>query len=270
MNKAKYEKNKAKEPSLLGAKLSLGPKEELLNFISQRLASKKKTIVASGNAHSYNLSYEMPWFRAFLNVSDWVRMDGIGVIMAARLLGYSVSASARMTWADFMWDLALFCERHAISLYFLGGRPGVGEKAATNLKNRFKDLRIVGIQHGYFHKRHGSSENGALINRINLVKPDILVVGFGMPLQERWLVDNVDHLNVNVTFTAGAVFDYVSGELRRPPLWVTKNGLEWMGRLAIEPKRLWRRYLIGNFKFFIRVVKQRMNCKSFQSRSPDL
>jgi len=78
-----------------------------------------------------------------------------------------------------------------------------------------------------------------------------------MPIQERWLKQNWDRLECNVAFTGGAVFDYISGELRRPPRWMTSHGLEWLGRLIIEPRRLWRRYIIGNTLFLWRVVKQR-------------
>jgi N-acetylglucosaminyldiphosphoundecaprenol N-acetyl-beta-D-mannosaminyltransferase len=134
----------------------------------------------------------------------------------------------------------------------------VADKAAANLKARYPDLRIVGTHHGYFDKTQGCAENEAVIEQINTVKPNILIVGFGMPLQERWLMENWDRIDANVALTGGAVFDYVSGELRRAPRWMTENGLEWLGRLIIEPRRLWKRYLIGNPIFLWRVLKQRL------------
>jgi N-acetylglucosaminyldiphosphoundecaprenol N-acetyl-beta-D-mannosaminyltransferase len=84
-----------------------------------------------------------------------------------------------------------------------------------------------------------------------------------MPLQERWLMENWDHIDANVALTGGAVFDYVSGELQRAPRWMTDNGLEWLGRLLIEPRRLWKRYLIGNPLFIWRVLKQRLGLLHF-------
>jgi N-acetylglucosaminyldiphosphoundecaprenol N-acetyl-beta-D-mannosaminyltransferase len=86
----------------------------------------------------------------------------------------------------------------------------------------------------------------------------MLLLGFGMPLQERWLMQNWDCLDVRVALTGGAAFDYISGDLRRGPRFLTDNGFEWLARLFIEPKRLWRRYVIGNPLFLLRVLKQRL------------
>jgi N-acetylglucosaminyldiphosphoundecaprenol N-acetyl-beta-D-mannosaminyltransferase len=157
-----------------------------------------------------------------------------------------------------MWQLARFAQGRDHSLFLLGARPGVADKAAANLRERFPGLRIVGTHHGYFDKAPGSPENEAVIREINAASPNILIVGFGMPLQERWLMDNWDRIEVNVALTGGAVFDYVSGELPRAPRWMTDHGFEWLGRLIIEPGRLWKRYLVGNPIFILRVLGQRI------------
>ncbi|MCI5189977.1 MAG: WecB/TagA/CpsF family glycosyltransferase [Candidatus Electrothrix sp. AS4_5] len=101
------------------------------------------------------------------------------------------------------------------------------------------------------------------MEHINTIKPNILILGLGMPLQERWLKENWTKLEVNIGLTGGAVFDYVSGELRRGPRWMTDNGMEWLARLLIEPKRLWKRYLIGNLFFFYLIFKERLNKKKY-------
>jgi N-acetylglucosaminyldiphosphoundecaprenol N-acetyl-beta-D-mannosaminyltransferase len=187
--------------------------------------------------------------------------DGAGVMLGARLLGHHIPE--RITYADWIWQLAEFAEPRGFTFFFLGARPGVADKAAASLKARYPALRVVGTHHGYFDKTPGSAENEAVIEQINAVKPNILIVGFGMPLQERWLRDNWDHIDANVALTGGAVFDYVSGELQRAPRWMTDNGLEWLGRLLIEPRRLWKRYLIGNPLFIWRVLKQRLGLLHF-------
>jgi N-acetylglucosaminyldiphosphoundecaprenol N-acetyl-beta-D-mannosaminyltransferase len=218
-------------------------------------------MVLSGNVHSFNLAYRQSWLRAFFNQADVVRLDGAGVRLGAWILGHQTPN--RMTWADFAWDLAEFAAPRGFTFFFLGARPGVADKAAANLKARYPDLCIVGTHHGYFDKTPGSAENEAVIEQINAVKPNILIVGFGMPLQERWLMENWDRIDANVALTGGAVFDYVSGELQRAPRWMTENGLEWLGRLLIEPRRLWNRYLIGNPLFLWRVLKQRLGLLRF-------
>ena len=119
-------------------------------------------------------------------------------------------------------------------------------------------LRITGTHHGYFDKHAGSPDGSAVISTINGTRPDIVIVGFGMPIQERWVAENRGRIDAPVVLTGGAAFDYISGQLRRPPEWMTKRGLEWLGRLAIEPRRLARRYLLGNPRFMVRVMWARV------------
>ncbi len=143
------------------------------------------------------------------------------------------------------------------TFFLLGAKPGIADKAAQKLIDRFPDLKIT-THHGYFDKTTDSEENQRIIRKINASKANILVVGFGMPLQEKWLKENWDSLNVNIGFPAGALFDYISGELKRGPRWMTNNGLEWLARLLIEPRRLFWRYVIGNTLFLYLVLKEKL------------
>lgn len=245
---------------LLGVRIHLLSIDDLFSYISRVIRSQNRALITNVNVYAMNLSYNLPWFRAFLNSADIVFCDGAGVILGARILGYP--SSQRITYADWMWQLAEFAESRDFTFFFLGARPGIADKAAKRLKEHFPNLRIVGIHHGYFDKTPGSPENEAVIQKINAVKPNILIVGFGMPLQERWLMENWERIEANVALTGGAVFDYISGELRRAPRWMTDHGLEWLGRLIIEPRRLWKRYLIGNPLFIWRVLKQRLGLLS--------
>lgn len=242
--------------SVLGVRIHILPVEGLLSTLEQIVRRGGRAIIANVNVHAMNLSYELPWFRRFLNQCELVFCDGFGVKLGARLLGYRIPH--RYTPPDWIGRLAETACRSDLTLFFLGARPGVAEKAALQLRERFPTLRIVGTHHGYFDKTPGGKENEAVVEAINAVKPNILIVGFGMPLQERWLMVNWDRIEANVALPGGAVFDYVSGELRRAPRWMTDHGLEWLGRLLIEPRRLWRRYLVGNPRFFWRVLKQRL------------
>jgi N-acetylglucosaminyldiphosphoundecaprenol N-acetyl-beta-D-mannosaminyltransferase len=257
---------KGERVSVIGVLLSRYDKTELLEVIERGIRREEKFFVLSGNVHSLNLAFKKKWLRSFFSRADIVRLDGAGVRLGAWLLGKKMPS--RMTWADFAWDLAEFSEPRSFTFFFLGARSGVADKAAANLKARYPNLRIVGTHHGYFDKTPGSVENEAVIEQINAVKPNILIVGFGMPLQERWLMENWDRIDANVALTGGAVFDYVSGELQRAPRWMTDNGLEWLGRLLIEPRRLWRRYLIGNPLFLWRVLKQRLGLLRIEGKDP--
>jgi N-acetylglucosaminyldiphosphoundecaprenol N-acetyl-beta-D-mannosaminyltransferase len=176
--------------------------------------------------------------------------------LAASILGHRTVE--RITFADWVYPLSAFAAQHGYSLFFLGAKPGVAEGAASRLLERFPTLKIAGTQHGYFDKSPDSAENRAVIERINAARPNILFVCFGMPYQERWLMENWDLLQANIALTGGAVLDYAAGQLKRSPRWMTTHSLEWLGRVLIEPRRLWKRYLIGIPVFLWRVFMQRL------------
>ena len=220
------------------------------------IAQDAHTLALNVNVNCLNLAFEHPWLIQFLNQAEIVFCDGAGVMLGAKILGHQIPE--RITYADWFWQLAEFAEPHGYTFYFLGARPGTAEQAAQNLCKRFPTLKIAGVRDGYFDKTFNSKENEAVIADINACRPNILVLGMGMPLQERWLMENWDRLNVNVVLTGGAVFDYISGDLQRAPKWMTDNGLEWLGRLLIEPRRLWKRYVLGNPLFLWRVFQQRL------------
>lgn len=212
----------------------------------------RRATILNVNAHCLNLAHRDSSLRRFLNGADTVFCDGAGVMLAARLLGGRIPA--RITYADWLPVLSDLAETEGFSMYFLGGKPGTAEKAAAKLRRSRPALKIFGFRHGYFEK--SGPENETVVREVNAASPDILIVGMGMPTQERWLMENRGKLNARVVLTGGAAFDYASGELRRGPRILTGNGLEWLARLAIEPKRLWSRYLLGNPLFVLRVMRQ--------------
>ena len=227
--------------------------KDLLGEIDGVIDRKGRAIFANVNVHAINIAYESPWFRRFLNDAQLVFCDGFGVLLAAYLLGRKLPE--RITYADFMPVLAERGSTNKYKFFFLGAKPGIAERAADKLRMKYPDLK-VNCHHGFFDRRKDSSENRAIIELINQSQSDILVLGMGMPFQESWLLENFENLNVRLALPAGAVFDYMSGELPRPPKWMHKIGLEWLGRLLIEPRRLWRRYLIGIPLFLYRVLRE--------------
>ena len=230
--------------------------EDLHAEIGRLVRCRGLGLVLNANAHCLNLCYEDPALRAFFNGAEVVFCDGAGVMLAARILGGRIPE--RITYADWAWQLAAFAAVEGFSLFFLGARPGVAQAAARRLRERHPGLEISGVHHGYFDHSAGSPESEAVVEEINAAAPDILLVGLGMPLQEYWLLENWRRLDAGVALTGGAVFDYVSGRLNRGPRLLTDNGFEWLARLLVEPHRLWRRYLIGNPLFLLRVAKQRL------------
>jgi N-acetylglucosaminyldiphosphoundecaprenol N-acetyl-beta-D-mannosaminyltransferase len=247
---------------VLGVKVNLLETSALHHAIEEIITYDVRALVLHVNIHGLNLAYSETWLQNFLNRAQIVFCDGAGVILGARLLGHRIPQ--RITYADWMWQLAEFCQAKGFTLFFLGSQPGIAERANDHLHSQFPNLKIIGVQHGYFDKTQNSPENEAIIQAINLAKPNILVVGFGMPMQELWLKENWDRIDANIALTGGAVFDYISGELRRAPRWMTNHGFEWLGRLLIEPGRLWKRYLVGNPLFLLRLLKQRLGLSNIK------
>jgi N-acetylglucosaminyldiphosphoundecaprenol N-acetyl-beta-D-mannosaminyltransferase len=176
--------------------------------------------------------------------------------LAARINGHH--PPARSTWADFGWPLLELCCRNKFKVFFFGCAPGIAEQAKIAALERYPLLNIVGVEHGFIDwKNQNSMDNTRLIDSINQSGADILIIGLGMPRQEQWILDQRKRLNVKVIMTGGAVFNYLSGKERRAPAWMLNAGLEWLFRFALEPRRLFRRYIIGNPLFLWRVLKQR-------------
>jgi N-acetylglucosaminyldiphosphoundecaprenol N-acetyl-beta-D-mannosaminyltransferase len=240
---------------ILGVRVDPLSQRELNAEIMRLLESDQKQLLLNVNIHCLNLAYKNAWLRHFLNSAHLVYCDSFGVILGAALLGHHIPE--RTTFADWIYPLSDLAAQHGYTLFFLGARSGVAEEAACRLQKTFPGLRVVGTHHGYFDKSPDSSENQSVIDTINAARPDILVVCFGMPLQEQWLMNNWEKLDARIGLTAGAMLDYVAGVVRRPPHWMTDHGLEWLGRLLIEPRRLWKRYLIGIPVFVWRVLMQK-------------
>lgn len=235
---------------ILGVGIDGCTREELFTTVGA-LVQRGQATVAYANIHVLNTAAGDPELRAFLNGVDICYCDGEGVRLGARLLGAHIRE--RMTGADWIWDLGT----HAAGrwkLFWLGSEPGVTERAAATLMEKNPGLRID-ADHG-FHKKEGP-ENEALLARINACAPDIVLVGMGTPAQERWVAANRAGIHAPVVWVLGATADFVSGKVSRghPLLY---NNQEWLARLLTEPRRLWRRYLIGNTLFLGRVARQRI------------
>ncbi|HEV2812300.1 MAG TPA: WecB/TagA/CpsF family glycosyltransferase [Solirubrobacteraceae bacterium] len=242
----------ARELSLIfDIPIDLGHPDDLLQRISGWAGTRNGHArqVMYANAHVLNQSAENAELRGALESADLVYCDGYGVRLAAKALDRPVPH--RMTGADWIWSLAALCEQTGDSVYLLGSEPGVAGQAAARLRETYRGLDVVGSHHGYFEP--GSAHDDRVVEDVNQRRPNILLVGMGTPKQELWVQRNAARLDVDVLWTVGALFDVVSGKVPRAPGWLADNGLEWIFRLAIEPGRMWRRYLLGNPVFIHRV-----------------
>lgn len=242
------------EISILGIKVNTITEDELNREISRIIKAGEKELVLNVNVNAINQALKHSFMQELLNRARVVFCDGYGVILGARILGTVIPE--RITYADWMWSLSALCEREGFSYYFLGAREGIAALAADRLREKYPSLKVVGTKSGYFTKT--GRENEVIIDRINGSRPDILVLGLGMPLQEHWLADNWEKIDARIALTGGACFDFISGSVKRAPRWMADNGLEWLYRLILEPRRMFVRYVIGNPLFILRVIVQRI------------
>jgi N-acetylglucosaminyldiphosphoundecaprenol N-acetyl-beta-D-mannosaminyltransferase len=232
--------------------IDLAPPDDLLRTITGWAAERSSRRVMYVNAHVVNQSRSTPGLAEALRRADLVYCDGYGVRLAARALGRPIPH--RMTGADWIWLLAGLCERMKHPIYLLGSEPPLAREAAARLRRLYPELEVAGAHHGFFDLH--SPHNERVIEDILAHRPRIVLVGMGTPKQELWVDRYADQLDGAVVWTVGALFDYVSGHVPRAPRWLADNGLEWIFRLAIEPQRMWRRYLLGNPVFLGRVVNE--------------
>jgi len=192
-------------------------------------------------------------FAAVVNNADLVLPDGRPIFWVQRLLGHSNAEQVR--GQDIMTALCAASGSENFNIGFYGGSStALLEEVVANLKNSFPDINITYTYSPPFRPLM-PDEDTAVVDAINASKVDVLFVGIGCPKQERWMAEHKDKLHC-VMLGVGAAFDFIAGSKKHAPRWMQKIGLEWLFRLASEPSRLWRRYLIQNPRFIYHFSKQ--------------
>jgi N-acetylglucosaminyldiphosphoundecaprenol N-acetyl-beta-D-mannosaminyltransferase len=211
--------------------------------IARAVARDERIVIANHNLHSLYLCGRDAKLREFHAAADVTHADGMSLIVLGRLVGVPLRRCHRVTYVDWIGPLMREAARRRWRVFAVGGRPGVFEQAAERLRALHPGLILQGT-HGYFDQTPGSPESEAVIARIAAFRPQVLLVGMGMPRQEHWVHDHRASLRVNAILMAGAAMDYVAGVVPTPPRGASAAGFEWLWRLAAEPGRLWRRYLV--------------------------
>ena len=223
--------------------------QEIVKLANGKLIKPKAVFYLNSACASLALSNKE--YLEILQKGDLVYADGWGVVLAAKLMGKKLPERANA--ADFFDHFCQLVAKKKLSLYLLGGKKEIVLKAATNLKQKFPKLKITGYHHGFFDKK----QEEEIIEEINNLKPDFLLIGLGVPKQEKWMVKHRNKLQVKVIWGVGGLFNLLSGGLSRAPKLMRNFGLEWLYRLFQEPERLGKRYLFGLPPFFFRVIKWR-------------
>ena len=230
--------------------------EQMQEWIDRREACHW---IAVTGMHGVMEAQHNPAFKAELNRADLVVPDGMPLVWLGRLNGHNLAR--RVYGPEFMMAFCEKTEGRGYRHFFYGGKPGVAEKLASVLSKRFPRLQVAGIYAPPFRPLT-PEEDDAVVRGIGEAAPDVVWIGLSTPKQEHWMNEHRGRLNASVLVGVGAAFDIHTGELRQAPRWMRERGLEWLFRLCLEPRRLWRRYIVYGSQFLFWVAIEQLGfCK---------
>lgn len=228
--------------SALGASGDLVNLSQLTSLLS-RPVGERMMLIANHNLHSVYLLRRNPWMHSFFHLADITHIDGMPLVWIARLLGYPARREHRVTYVDWLPGILSEVRSRGWRVFYLGSTEQGFARGMETLRKLCPSAALEG-RHGYFDMASGSEESMELRNAIRQFKPDLVLVGMGMPRQESWILSNADVLVGARVLPCGAAVDFLAGIVRTPPRWMGRWGLEWLYRLIAEPRRLAYRYLV--------------------------
>ncbi len=228
--------------------------------INRWVDSETSHYVCVTPVHSIMDCQSDPDLRHIFNRASMVTPDGMPVVWICNWLGQH--RTERVYGPDLLLEVCANSQANGHRHFFYGGHQGVADQLADVLQKRFPKLQVAGTYSPPFGKL-SAEEDARIVDHINQCRPDIVWVGLGSPKQERWMADHVDSLPGIVQIGIGAAFDFHTGRIRQAPFWMQRSGLEWFFRLIMEPRRLWRRYLVGNSLFLFNLAMQRTGLRTY-------
>ncbi len=236
---------------LIGLTISNVTVDQALEMIDQ--ASEGRSVMHFVNAHCINVAAKDRDYYRILQSASALFADGSGIRLAGKLLHVPIVDNVNGTDL-FPLICKLFAQRKR-RMYLLGAAPSVAEKSAAWANSHVETDIIAGYHHGFFDSE---DEERAVVAEINESRADLLLVAMGVPMQEKWIDRYRDSLEVPLCMGVGGLFDFYSGTIRRAPKWMRSLGIEWVWRLLMEPRRMWHRYIVGNWLFVLRLLRIRM------------
>ncbi len=246
--------------NILGVGVSAVDMAMALRSVDEWIQRRDPHYVCVTTVHGVMESQRDRMLRQIHNRAGMVTPDGMPLVWLSRLLG--LRHVERVYGPDLMLAVCRRSVERGYRHFLYGGAPGVAEALATRLQARFHGLQIAGLEAPPFRPLT-VAEDRATEERINAVRPDIVWVGISTPKQERWMASHVGRLTAPVLIGVGAAFDFHAGLKRQAPRWMQQSGLEWLFRLATEPRRLWRRYLNNNPRFLWLILHQLLGGRTY-------
>jgi N-acetylglucosaminyldiphosphoundecaprenol N-acetyl-beta-D-mannosaminyltransferase len=239
------------EVNILGIRTHNLTMAEAIDWIVARLGGSAASQICFVNPDCANIALRHPGYRQTLDRAALVLADGIGIKIAGKLLGTPIRQNVNGT--DLFPRLMQAMGSTEFSVYLLGARPGVPDLVAEWIRKEAPGVRIAGIRHGYFDPE----EAGGVAAEIRASGASLLLVAFGAPRQDLWIAERLGETGVKVAMGVGGLFDFYSGRIPRAPVWMREIGMEWLYRFLQEPRRMWRRYFVGNAVFLFHVWRQK-------------
>ena len=219
---------------ILGVPVDLIDKDTAMKRFEQSFPEPGVTAVYTPNSEIIEHASRNPEMRELIHSAELIIPDGIGLVYASRLIGHPLKE--RVTGIDFLESIIAYLEKNKKSIYFFGSKPGIAEKAAEKIREKYPALIVAGTQHGYFKPE----EENRIVEKINESGADFLCVALGAPKQEQFIYDHKQELKVQGAIGVGGSLDVWSGSLKRAPAFYQRHGLEWLYRLIQEPRRIGR------------------------------
>ena len=243
--------------NILGYPITTLNQNQCIDQICKWIRSEGKSrYLVCANPHSLEIAGSDKLFRSAILDADLVTPDGVGMIVASRILGGQIRK--RITGSDIFYLLSRTLNREkGLRYFFLGSTQENLARLQGKMHQEFPNIDVAGVYSPPFKPKFTPEDSDAMVAAVNHAKPDILWVGMTAPKQEKWIYQHKDRLNVQFIGAVGAVFDFYVGTVKRSNAWFLNHGLEWLPRLIQEPRRLWNRTLISAPKFLMSVVKQR-------------
>ena len=252
--------SQAPKANVLGVGVSAINLAEGTRLILEAVRENRKGYIAVTGVHGVSEAQSDVEFRCILNSAFLNTPDGMPMCWVGRLQGFK--GMDRVYGPDLMLELCSASTDGSVRHFFFGGAPGVAESLRASLQSRFPGLCVCGTYTPPFRPLN-AEEEADLVRQLERSRPDIFWVGLSTPKQERFMAAYLDKLPVKIMIGVGAAFDMHSGRIKQAPYWMQRSGLEWFFRLAQEPGRLWRRYLINNPLFVARMLAQFAGLKTY-------
>ena len=246
-----------KQVTICGVRIDNVTMEGTLDAIECLIKSRQPAYVVTPNAdHMVKLQKDEE-FRRIYEGASLVLADGMPILWAGLFLGTPLAE--KVSGSDLVPKLCRRAAEKNFTLFFLGGREGAAARAKEVLEKKYPGLCVVGTYSPPVGFEKDAAESRKIEEMIRAAAPDVLLVGLGAPKQEKWISKNHQALAVPVSVGVGVTFEFIAGMVKRAPRWMQATGLEWSWRLLMEPKRLWKRYLVDDTAFFWFVFRQKLS-----------